>query len=67
MSSGKRASVWMRLTAELLRRRWALCAFHPIALAVAACGLPDDRTPRIIAADEAPLDLSEVPGNADAR
>lgn len=28
---------------------------------IAACGLPDDRTPRIIAAEEAPLDLREAP------
>ena len=30
---------------------------------LAACGLPDDRTPRIIAAEDAPLDLSQIPGN----
>lgn len=33
-----------------------------VALLV-ACGLPDDRTPRVIAAEDAPLDLSQVPGN----
>ena len=34
-----------------------------IVAAVGGCGLPDDRAPRIIAADEQPLDLSEVPSN----
>jgi len=33
------------------------------ATLLAGCGLPDDRTPRIIAAEEAPLDLSAQPGN----
>lgn len=43
-------------------RALAVGAIAPLAL-LAACGLPDDRTPRIITAQEAPLDLSEVPGN----
>jgi hypothetical protein len=34
-----------------------------VATALAACGLPDDREPRIIAADDAPLDLSQIPGS----
>ena len=38
--------------------------FGLVALALlAGCGLPDDRTPRVIAAEDAPLDLSEVLGN----
>ena len=44
-----------------MRRRVAALAMATAALA--ACGLPDDREPRIIAADEAPLDLSQIPGN----
>jgi hypothetical protein len=43
-------------------RRLAVLGIAALGL-VAACGLPDDRTPRIIAAEDAPLDLSEVPGN----
>ena len=42
-------------------RRLAVLA---ILVAVGGCGMPDDRVPRIIAADEAPLDLSETAGNA---
>ena len=42
-------------------RRLAVLA---ILAAVGGCGMPDDRVPRIIAADEAPLDLSETAGNA---
>jgi spore germination protein GerM len=33
------------------------------AAAASGCGLPDDHSPRIITADEAPLDLSQVPSN----
>lgn len=40
--------------------RWAVAA---AVLVVTGCGLPDDRTPRIIAVEEAPLDLSDQPGN----
>jgi hypothetical protein len=43
-------------------RTLATVAVAIVALLV-ACGLPDDRTPRIIAAEDAPLDLSEVLGN----
>jgi hypothetical protein len=44
------------------RRRLAVLVISTVALAV-GCGLPDDRTPRVIAAEDAPLDLSQVPGN----
>jgi hypothetical protein len=38
-------------------------ALAVVLTALTACGLPDDREPRIIAADDAPLDLSQIPGN----
>lgn len=47
-----------------MTRRRALAGAVVAAIAVlGACGVPDDRDPRIIAADDAPLDLSEIPGN----
>jgi hypothetical protein len=42
------------------RRRW----LGAVAVAVgvlAGCGLPDDRQPRVIAADDAPIDLDQAP------
>jgi hypothetical protein len=41
----------------------ALVAALGAVAALGSCGLPDDRVPRIIAADETPLDLSEAPGS----
>lgn len=47
----------------MTRARRLLVVVAAVALA-GACGLPNDRAPRVIAADDAPLDLAQIPGQA---